>query len=134
MATMSLATTARTALAQAIITAAGATGAKLKLYDGTQPANAAAALSGNTLLATLTWTSVPIGTAGSGAIDFDESGVAQTNSAHVAGTPTFADITTSGDAVVARVPIGAGSWTFSGTVANGQNVTLTTLVFTAGNA
>ena len=134
MATMSLSTTTRTAEAQAIITAAGATGAKLKLYNGTQPANAAAALSGNTLLATLSWTSVPIGTATAGAVDFDEASVSQTSSGHVAGTPTFVDITTSGDVVVARVPIGAGGFTFTGAVAPGQNVTLATMAITAGNA
>lgn len=45
MATASFRTTLRTARAQAIITDAGATGAKVKLYNGTQPANAAASLS-----------------------------------------------------------------------------------------
>ena len=52
------------------------------------------------------------------------------------GTPTFVDITTSADAVVARIDIGvgAGNWQFTGTVATGQNVTLTSLVFAAGNA
>jgi hypothetical protein len=127
----SLSTTVRTALAQAIITAAGA-GAKMKIYNGTQPANAAAALSGNTLLATLTFGSV-IGTATSGTIDFDEAGATQSNGSHVSGTPTFCDITTSADVVVARGLIGSG-WTFTGTVAPGQNVTLTSLVVTAGNA
>lgn len=129
--TMSLSTTVRTALAQAIITAAGA-GAKLKLYNGTQPATAGTALSGNTLLASGTFGSV-IGAAGSGAIDFDEAGFTQTSSGFTAGTPTFVDITTSADVVVARLSLGSGSWTFTGAVAVGQNITLTSLVFTAGN-
>jgi hypothetical protein len=129
----SLSTTVRTAIAQAIVTAAGATGAKLKLYNGTQPASAGTALSGNTLLATLNWASVPIGTASAGAIDFDEASASQTNSSHVAGTPTFVDITDSSNVVHARIAIGAGGFTFTGSVATGQNVTLTTLVITAGN-
>ena len=127
----SLSTTVRTALAQAIITAAGAS-AKLKLYNGTMPASAGASLSGNTLLATLTFGSV-IGTAGSGAIDFDEAGVSQTNSSHVSGTPTFVDITTSGDVVVARISIGSGSFAFTGAIATGQDVTLSGLSIATGN-
>jgi hypothetical protein len=134
MATISMSTTLRTARAQAIITAAGATGAKVKLYNGTQPANAAASLSGNTLLATLTWAAAPIGTATSGTLDWDEASMSQSNGSHVAGTPTWLDITTSADVVVARIPLGAGGFTWTGAVATGQNVTLTTLVFTEGNA
>jgi hypothetical protein len=130
---INLSTTCRTSLAQAIITAVG-TGGKLKLYNGTRPSGVSAVSGGNTLLATLSWTG-NIGTATSGVLDWDEAGAAQTNSAHVNGTPTFADITTSSDVVVARVDIGgAGNWTFNGTVTNGQNVTLTNLSFTAPNA
>ena len=131
---LNLRTSARTGVAQAIITDAGA-GAKLKLYNGTRPAGVAAIGGGNTLLATLSWAG-NIGTAAAGALDWDEAGAAQTNTSHVAGTPTFADITTSADVVVGRVDIaaGAGNWQFTGTVANAQNVTLTSLVFTAGNA
>ena len=129
---LSLRLSARTALAQAIITDAG-NGAKLKLYNGAKPASLGA--PAGTLLATLTFTGVPIGVAVAGAIDFDEASAAQTNSAHVAGTPTFARISTSADVAVADIDIaaGAGNWQFSGTVATGQNVTLTSLVFTAGN-
>jgi hypothetical protein len=134
-AAISLSTVTRTAEMQAIITAAGATGAKLKLYNGcTVPAGVAAA-TGCTLLATLNWTSVPIGTATGGTIAWDGASVSQTNTSHVAGTPLFAHITTSADVVVARVDIcgSAPCWTFTGAVANAQNVTLTGLVFTAGN-
>lgn len=131
---LNLRTSARTGIVQAIITDAGS-GAKLKLYNGTRPAGVAAIGGGNTLLATLT-ASGTLGSAASGALDFDEASFAQTNSAHVAGTPTFVDITTSADVVVARIDIGAGAgnWQFTGSVANGQNVTLTSLAFTSGNA
>lgn len=131
--TTSLNAATRTAMMQAIITQAGATGAKMKIYNGTQPANAAAALSGNVLLATLNWPSGPVGVASAQTIDWDEAGVTQTNSSHVNGTPTFIDITDSANVVVARGFLGAG-WTFTGNVVNGQNVSLTTLVSTAGNA
>ena len=127
-------TTLRTARSQAVITDAGAS-AKLKLYNGTRPSGVSAVSGGNTLLATVTFGST-IGTATSGTLDFDEAGATQNNANHVNGTPTFCDITTSGDAVVFRIDIGggAGQWSFSGTVATGQNVTLTSLLFTEGNA
>jgi hypothetical protein len=132
---ISFATTVRTSMMGSIVTAAGATGAKLKLYNGCTIPTGVAAATGCTLLATLNWASGPIGTATSGTIDWDEAGVTQTNSSHVSGTPTFAHITTSADVIVARVDIcgSAPCWTFTGSVANGQNVTLTGLVFTAGN-
>lgn len=133
---LNLRTSARTGVAQAIITDAG-NGAKLKFYNGTRPAGVGAVGGGNTLLGTLTQGgSSPIGTASNGAIDWDEAGFTQNNASHVSGTPTFVDITTSADAVVGRVDIGAGAgnWQFTGTIATGQNITLTSLAFTAGNA
>jgi hypothetical protein len=133
-AALNFSTTVRTARAQAVITAAGA-GAKLKMYNGTRPASLGAVTGGNTLLATVTFGST-IGTATAGTLDFDEAGATQTNTSHVTGTPTFADITTSADVVVMRIDIaaGAGNWQVSGTVTNGQNVTLTSLLITEGNS
>jgi hypothetical protein len=128
----------RTSRAQAVITDAGAA-AKLRIYSGTRPAatpgaGALPAATG-TLLATLTFGSV-IGTAAAGAIDWDEAGATQTNSAHVNGTPGWARIEQSGGTAVMDIDIaaGAGNWQFTGTVANGQNVVLTSLVLTDGNA
>lgn len=134
LALLSLSTTLRTSRAQAIVTAAGS-GAKLKLYNGTRPSGTGAVTGGNTLLASGAF-GATIGTAGSGAIDFDEAGFTQTSAGFTNGTPTFADITTSADVVVARIDIGAGAgnWQFTGTVTTGQNITLTTLVITEGNA
>lgn len=137
---ISFSTAIRTGMMQSIVTDAGA-GAKLKLYGDTGsgctvPSGVAAAPVGCTLQATLTF-GAAIGTATAGTIDWDEGGVSQTNGSHVNGTPKFAHITTAADAVVARIDMCTGSnapcWTFTGTVANGQNVTLTGLVFTAGN-
>lgn len=131
---ISFSTATRTAMMQAIITQAGSS-AKMKLYNGCTIPTGVAAATGCTLLATLTF-GATIGTATSGTVDWDEAGISQTNSAHVNGTPTFAHIETSGGTIVARVDIcgSAPCWTFSGSVANGQNVTLTGLVFTAGNS
>ncbi len=133
-AALSFSTAVRTSRAQAVITAAGP-GAKLKVYNGTRPAGVGAVSGGNTLLAQGTF-GATIGTATAGTLDFDEAGFTQNSATFVAGTPTFVDITTSADVVVARIDIGAGAgnWQFSGTVATGQNLTLTTLVLTEGNA
>lgn len=128
---LSLSTAVRTAIAQAIITAAGAN-AKLKLYNGSKPASLGT--PGGTLLATLNAGTV-LGTASGGAVDFDEASFTQTNTSHVAGTPTFVRITKSDDTVIADIDIGsgAGNFQFTGSVANGQNVTATNLAFTVGN-
>ena len=127
-------TTLRTARAQAFITDCGA-GAKMKFWNGTRPAAVTSTAVGNTLLATVTF-GATIGTAISGAVDFDEAGSTQASASHVAGTPTFVDLETSAGALVSRTDIGAGatSWPFTGTVTVGQNVTLTALLFTEGNA
>lgn len=132
-AAVSFSTTTRTARCTAIVTAAGAS-AKLKGYNGTRPANTGAVTGGNTLLASGAFGST-IGTCTSGALDWDEAGFTQTSSGFTAGTPTFFDITTSADVVVARVDVcgTAPCWTFTGTIATGQNLTLTTLGFTEGN-
>lgn len=125
-------TATRTAMAQAIITALGS-GAKIELWNGTVPTNLGT--PGGTKLATGTF-SGNIGTAGSGGIDIDEASISQTNSSHVNGTPTFARLTTSGGTAHMDIAIGSGTdeWDFTGTVANGQNVTFTGLSITMPNA
>lgn len=121
---MKFATTLRTARAQAIVDAAG-TNPKMKFYNGTESLTPA-----GTLLATLNITGA-LGTAASGAIDWNET-VTQTNSSHVAGTPTFCLITTSADVAVATLTIPT-DMTFSGTIANGVNVTVNASTMTEGN-
>lgn len=133
-AALSISQTDRTAQAQALITAAGAS-AKLKVYNGTRPGGTAAISGANTLCASGAFGST-IGTATAGTLDFDEAGFTQNNATFVNCTPTFVDITTSADRVVMRIDIGAGAgnWQFTGTVVNGQNISLTTLLITLGNA
>lgn len=127
---LSFATTLRTTRAQTIVTAAGAN-AKLKFYDGTRPATGAAVTS-QTLLATLNF-GANIGTAASASIDIDEASVTQSNASHVNGTPTWVRITTSADAFVADMSIPA-DLPFSGTIANGVNITLNASTINEGNA
>ncbi|ACI06407.1 hypothetical protein GUMBALL_33 [Mycobacterium phage Gumball] len=74
---------------------------KIKIYSGTPPANAGAALSGNTLLATLTCASTPI------ASQSDTGTAARATWATIAsavaaatGTATFFRTTTSSDTVI----------------------------------
>lgn len=128
--TMTLSTVARTGICDALVTAIGASG-KIKLYNGTKPASLGT--PGGTLLATLTLGS-SAGTTSSGVLTFGS--VTQSNGSHVNGTPTFARFTTSADVVVSDIDIGsgAGTLTFTGTVVNAQNVTVTGLTWTAPNA
>jgi hypothetical protein len=106
-------------------------GGTIKLYNGAKPASLGT--PSGTLLATLTLGS-PAGTETGGVLTI--GGVTQSNGSHVNGTPTFARFSNSGGTAVADVDIGTGAGTisFTGTVANGQNVTVTGLTITDGNA
>lgn len=130
-AAISMTTAVRNSRCDALVTAAGAS-AQLRLYSGARPANAGTAASG-TLLATLTFGS-NIGTCSGGALSFGS--VSQTSSSHVSGTPGYARLLTSGGTTAILDIDVCGSapcWTFTGTVATNQNVTLTTLSLTEGN-
>lgn len=91
MANLRLATNARNAMLQALIDAidAGAGPATLKIYSGTQPVNADTALSGNTLLGTLTFSN-PSGDVASGVLTFDV--ITEDSEADADGTASFARI------------------------------------------
>lgn len=131
LAAISMTTAVRNARCDAIVTAAGAS-AQIRLYSGSRPANAGTAASG-TLLATLTG-STTIGTCSGGVLTIGS--VTQTSSSHVAGTPGYVRILTSGGATaILDIDVcgTAPCWTFTGTVATNQNVTLTTLTLTEGN-
>lgn len=122
---MKLSTSVRTAIVQAIITAAG-TNPKMKYYNGTESLAPA-----GTLLATLTVTGA-LGTATSGVIDYNET-VTQSNASHIAGTPTFVLITTSADVAVGTLVIPT-DMTWAGTIATGVDITLNASTITAPNA
>lgn len=126
---LTLSTTAKNAELSGIVTTLGAS-STLKLYNGTKPSSLGA--PSGTLLATLTFGST-CGTVASGVLTFGS--ITQSNGSHVNGTPTFARLSDSGGTAHADVDIaaGAGNLQFTGTVVNGQNVTLTGVTFTAGN-
>lgn len=124
---LGLVTSLRTTRATDIVTALGAS-AKMKFYNGTQPATGGTA---TTLLGTLIGGSV-IGTVTSGVLTFGS--VTQTNSSHVSGTPTWVRFTTSADAFVADINIGSGGMAFTGTIATGVDITLGASTITEGNA
>lgn len=135
---ITFATTVRSSRLTAAVTALGAS-ATMKLFNGTKPA--ALGAPAGTLLATLTYgtdvTAANGGTAGSvtaGVLTL--GGVTQTNTSHVAGTPTFVRFSTSAGVIIADIDIaaGAGNLQFTGTVANGQNVTASGMTITDGNA
>lgn len=92
MATIHVAAAARNAMLDALSARLnlGSGPATIKFYTGTQPANADTALSGNTLLGTLTCTDPEAPAASSGTTTF--SAITQDSSADATGTATFARI------------------------------------------
>lgn len=123
---LGLSTALRSTRATAFVTACGAN-AKIKFYNGTQPATGGTA---TTLLATLVGDTV-IGTVSSGVLTIGS--VTQSNGSHVSGTPTWVRFTTSDDAFVADINIGSGGMTFTGTIATGVDITLGASTITEGN-
>ena len=135
---MTIVATTRSSRMNAFVTDLGAN-ATGKFFNGTKPP--ALGTPAGTLLGTLVYgaslTAANGGTAGgvaSGVLTL--GGITQTNTSHVAGTPTFVRFSTSAGVVVADIDIasGAGNVQFNGTIANGQNITATGITVTDGNA
>lgn len=110
MAIVRIAVAVRNAMMSALSTAvdAGPAAGTIKIYTGTQPANGDAALSGNTLLGTLTCTD-PVGSVATGTLTF--SAITQDASADATGTATWARIQDSTGANVADVDVGTSGTT-----------------------
>lgn len=100
----------------------GAGAGKIKFYTGTQPANADAGLSGNTLLGTLTCSDPCAPGASGGVLTF--SAITEDASADATGTCTWARITTSADATVFDCDVTA--------TGGGGTITINTTSITAG--
>lgn len=128
-------TAVRTALADTVCNATtgqlGANG-NLIIYNGTPPANAAAALSGNTAIATIT--GLNFGAAASG-VSTVTSSTADSNA--VGGTATFFRITTTGGTVILQGTAGTSGTDLimnNTVISSGANVSLTgTNTYTAPN-
>jgi len=125
-------TTLRNAWAQALIDDLGASH-KIKFYNGTQPADTSAAISGPTLLATLTADATP-GSVLSGVLTFDVANYTQSNGSHVNGTPTWVSFTKGDDTRVYELAIPADGMTFTGTIQNGVDIARGAWTWTAPDA
>lgn len=132
---LKFATTTRNKRLDGITTAAGNSGF-IKLYTGTQPADANTALSGNTLLATLTCNATFAPSASSGQLTLN-SITSDTNAA-ATGTATFfrmlkSDATT----VVMDGTVGTSGSDLNlntTSIVSGATVACTSFVITDGNA
>lgn len=130
-----LTTAVRNARMDAITTATG-NAALLRIYDGTAPANANTALSGNTLLAELTCASPFAGASSSGAVT--ASAITQDSSANATGTASFFRLYKSdGTTVIAQGACGTSGAELNLntlSIVSGGPVQVTSLVWTDGNA
>ena len=123
--------TLRNAWCDAITTALGTSGL-IKIYDGSVPASEAAALSGNTLLGTLTL-SATAAPAASGGV-WTASSITSDSSADATGTATFFRATTSGGTVVLQGAVstsGAELNLSSTSITLGQPIAVTSFTITA---
>lgn len=102
---------------------AGAGAGKIRIYSGTAPADADAALSGNTLLAELIMTDPAFGAAADSSPGATSTAAAIANdaAADAAGTATFFRILDSNNAVVAQGSVGT----------SGAEINFNTVIFVA---
>jgi len=113
MANLRVADSVRNAFCDALNTKlnAGAGGATIKIYSGTQPANANTALSGNTLLSTLTMPNPAFGASSSGTITANP--IPDDTNAAATGTATFARVADSNGNTVFDCDVGTSGSTIN---------------------
>ena len=121
MANFRIATTSRNSMLDALSAKIDAdlSPGTIKIYSGTQPANADTSLSGNTLLATLTFSDPSGQPASAGMLTFDP--ITQDASADASGTATFARIADSSGDTVFDCDVGT-----SGATINLNTITIVT--------
>lgn len=90
---------------------AGAGPGKIKIYTGAQPANGDGALSGNTLLGTLTFSDPSAPNAAGGVLTF--SAISEDASADATGVAAWARLTDSNDVAVIDVDVGVAGATIN---------------------
>lgn len=112
-----------------------ANAALLRIYDGTPPATADTALSGNTLLAELTMGSPPFGAASSGTLT--AAAITSDSSANATGTASFFRIyKADGTTVVLQGTVGTSGADLnlnSVSITSGGTVAVSSMVITGGN-
>lgn len=126
-------TTLRTAWAQAFVDDLGA-GFLTRYYNGTQPADPQTALSGNTLLATLTADATPTTSVSNGVATFDTANYTQDNSTHVTGTATWVSLQQADGTRVYEFAISGDGHTLTGTITADVDVTPGVWTWTAPDA
>ncbi len=82
----------------------GITGGKINIYNGVQPATGDTALSGNTLLGTLTFSVACASSIAAGVLTF--AAITEDTAADATGTATFARLTDSADLAVIDLDVG----------------------------
>jgi hypothetical protein len=129
-------TTLRNAQLDAIDDAmnAGSAGATLKIYSGTRPATGAA-LSGNTLLATLTFSTTAFGAASGGSIT--AASITSDSTADATGTASFFRIEDSDSTFIMDGDCGTSGSDLNldtTSISAGATVSISSFVITAGNS
>jgi hypothetical protein len=136
MGTLSYSTALRNQRLDQVTSRLGAS-AKLRIYNGTPPANANTALSGNTQLAELICNATAFAGAASGGV-LTANAISNDSSADATGTATFYRLLTAGGTVEVQGDAGA---TGSGaslelattSIVSGVVVSVSSLTITAGN-
>ena len=129
-----LSTPARNAMLDGITSTVGGS-AKLRIYDGTQPAGPGTAVSTQVLLAELTCNATFAPAASSGTLTLNS--ITQDSSADATGTASWFRIVTSGGTAVIDGSVstsGADMNLNSTSIVSGGTVSITSATFTAGNA
>ncbi len=128
-------TAVRNAMNDAITTAAGGS-ALLRIYSGTQPADANTALSGNTLLAELTCNATFAPASSGGVLTLNA--ITNDSSANATGTASFFRLVKSdGTTVIMDGTVGTSGADLnlnSVSISSGAVVAVTSFTITAGNA
>lgn len=129
----SITTAARNAAADAVVDLVDVGGAgSLRIYDGTAPADANAALSSNTLLANLAMSATAFGSAAAGVAT--AAAITQDSSADATGTATFFRILAgNGTTVVMQGSVGTASADLilnSVAISSGAAVSVSSLTYT----
>lgn len=110
---------------------AGAGAATLRIYDGTPPATADTALSGNTLLAQLTMSDPAFGAASNGVAT--ASAITSDSSADATGTASFFRILDSNAVVIIQGTVGTATADLvlnTTSIVAGATVSVTSLTYT----
>lgn len=132
--TISFTTAARNARADSITTTLGSS-PTLRIYDGTPPASANAALSGNNLLVTLPMSATPFPAASSAVLT--ANAITTTNAALTGTASFFRLLKSDGTTVVAQGSVGTSGQDLNlntTAIVSGGPVAVSSFVLTEGNA